>query len=216
MIRRTFAALACLLALPASAQTETPVRYRLDVIYSWSAATHPDRFPADAHIARLFGVPHAKRYVLFRDGNTASSGVILMAENGRDTVLQAEWTEAARKDRVGVPFEAPDLAVLPGAVSVEFETTADRPFVSFVSMIAPSPDWFTGLASVDLQEGDVWRDSITLPLWAWDAGSDSGETYASENAEVQPRQSVRLLTAPQFFGEEGLQAVGQAVLTRVE
>ena len=167
-------------------------------------------------MTRLFGVTHARRYVLFRDGNTASSGVILMAENGRDTVLQAEWAEAARKDRVRALFEAADLAVLPGAVSVKFETTADRPFVSFVSMIAPSPDWFTGLASVPLQDGEVWRDSITVPLWAWDAGSDSGETYDSENAEVQPRQSVRLLTAPQFFGDEGLRAVGQAVLTRVE
>lgn len=216
MILRPSLALACLLSLPASAQTGTPVRYRLDVTYSWSAATHPDRFPANAHMARLFGVPHAKRYVLFRDGNTASSGVILMAENGRDTVLQAEWAEGARRDRVGLPFEAPDLAVLPGAVSVEFEATAELPYVSFVSMIAPSPDWFTGVASVSLQDGDVWRDSITVPLWAWDAGSDSGETYDAENAEVQPRQSVRLLTAPQFFGDGGLRAVGQAVLTRVE
>ena len=158
-------------------------------------------------MTRLFGVTHARRYVLFRDGNTASSGVILMVENGRDTVLQAEWAEAARKDRVRALFEAADLAVLPGAVSVKFEATAEQPHVSFVSMIAPSPDWFSGVSSVALQEGEVWRDSITVQLWGWDAGSDNGETHDSENAEVQPRQSVRLLTAPQFLGEEGLKGM---------
>lgn len=45
MILRTAAALASLFTAPASAQTESPVRYRLDVTYSWSAATTPTGFP---------------------------------------------------------------------------------------------------------------------------------------------------------------------------
>lgn len=198
------------------AGAETSARYRLDVTYHWSAETHPEGFPAEAHMSGLAGVTHGKKYVMFRDGNTASSGLILMAEGGRDTILQAEWVEAMRKDRVGVPFEAPEVKALPGAVSLEFEATEEHPFVSFTSMIAPSPDWFTGVAALSLRDGEVWRDRIAVPLWAWDAGSDSGSEYDAENAETQPRQSVRLLTLPQFFDDEGLRAVGEAVLTRLK
>ena len=213
---RRLAVSVCLLASPVTTGAETVARYRLEVTYNWSAQTHPDRFPDGAHMSGLFGVTHTGRYVLFRDGQTGSSGLALMAENGRDAVLLAEWAEAMRRNRVGPSFEAPDLADLPGTVSVEFEVVPDHPYVSFVAMIAPSPDWFTGVASLPLQEADVWRDKIAVPLWAWDAGSDSGEEYDAENAETQPRQSVRLLSVPQFFGDQGLRPIGQAVLTRLE
>ena len=83
-------------------------------------------------------------------------------------------------------------------------------------MIAPSPDWFTGAADVALMQGEAWIDSVTLPLWAWDAGTDAGETYTAPNADSQPRQSVRLLATPHFLSSDGLIPVGVARLRRVE
>lgn len=50
--------------------------------------------------------------------------------------------------------------------------TADRfhSFVSVTSMIAPSPDWFTGVRDIDLCNGSSWRSSVTLALNLYDAG----------------------------------------------
>ncbi len=215
MLNRPIFALILMLGSALSVAAEGAQRYRLTLHYAWSAASHPVDFPADAHMAGLFGVTHDARYVLFRDGNTASSGVILMAENGRNTVLLAEWSEAARRKRVGVVFEAPGTSTQPGSVVVEFDALPEFPFVSFAAMIAPSPDWFTGAASVALRDGAVWRDRITVPLWAWDAGSAGGESYTADRVDMQPRQSVRLLAGPQFLDQDGLRSMGQAVLTRL-
>ncbi|MEM0946578.1 MAG: spondin domain-containing protein [Pseudomonadota bacterium] len=200
--------------LPAVAQDTA--RYRLDIRYDWSSPTHPFEFPENAHMARVFGVTHSERYTLFADGLTASGGLELMAENGRDTILRAEWAEAKRRKRIGSTFEGPGVGVLPGGVSIEFETHQDAPLLSFAAMLAPSPDWFTGLAGVPLHTRTGWTDRIEASLWAWDSGTDSGATYAAPNVDTNPRASVRLLASPHVLVDKGLVAIGSAVLTRID
>ena len=60
----------------------------------WSRTTAPYEFPDRPHMSALIGATHNARYVLFRDGDTASSGLELVAENGRPRTLQAEFDEA--------------------------------------------------------------------------------------------------------------------------
>lgn len=166
-------------------------------------------------MSRLVGVSHNGRYVLFRDGHTASSGLELLAENGRSTVLKAEFEEAQRRNRIGAVIEKPGLASLPGRFVSRFTTTEEHPFLSLVTMIAPSPDWFTGVADLSLKESDRWIDQVELPLWAWDAGTDSGATYEAPNADSQPRQSVRLLAGPHFLRPIGLSSIGTLKIVRI-
>jgi hypothetical protein len=101
-------------------------------------------------------------------------------------------------------------------MSLTFEANEEFGFASFVTMIAPSPDWFTGAAGVELFKDGAWVDRAEVMLWPWDAGTDSGATWTGENVETQPHESVRLLTAPYFFGPEGLKPLGTATFTRVE
>ncbi len=61
---------------------------------------------------------------------------------------------------------AKGLAQTPGRRIVEFRADRDRSLLSFVAMLAPSPDWFTGLASVDLAPGGNWVGRLEAPLWA--------------------------------------------------
>jgi hypothetical protein len=161
------------------------------------------------------GASHNGRYVLFGDGRTATSGLRVLAENGRAAILRAEFDEAARRGRLGARFVVEGLRTVPGTMEGEFSVSAEHPMVSFATMIAPSPDWFTGLAAIDLRAGDGWRESVALPLWAWDAGTDSGDSHGAANAETQPAQSIRLLAHPAFLTDAGLRTVGRAVLTRI-
>ena len=192
-------------------------RYRLELHISWSEKTHPVEWPEEGgHLSDLTGVTHNSRYVMFRDGHTASSGLKLVAENGRSSIMQAEFAEAKRRERIGQVIYGEKLKHVPGTIVAEFDVGEEHPLVSFVTMLAPSPDWFTGAASVPLRAGGEWRDRVDGPLMAWDAGTDSGDTYLAGNATTQPAESIRLLATRHFLGEGGLPAIGRFVITRMD
>lgn len=189
--------------------------FELSVEITWSADTAPHDFPDAAHLSSLIGLTHNAKYVLFRDGHTASSGLELVAENGRTAILEAEFADAKRRGRLGTTIDGPELPSVPGQINTRFKATRDHPLLSFVTMLAPSPDWFTGAADVALVvEGD-WIDEVEVVLWAWDSGTDSGKTYLAPDNDTQPQQSVRLLAAPQFLRGAGLVAVGTAKIRRL-
>lgn len=216
-VKRALLALSGLLLAwsgPAAAADET-ARFELTLDIIWSAGTAPFEFPEGAHLSRLFGATHGGCVVLFRDGWTASSGLELLAENGRGSLLLAEFAEAQRRGRLGRVIEGPGLGTVPGRVRVEFEATREHDLVSFVTMLAPSPDWFTGLADIRLLRDGDWIEEARFPLWAWDGGTDDGATYAAANADTQPRQSIRLLATPHVLGPQGLVRLGTAELRRL-
>jgi hypothetical protein len=212
-IRQTLAAAVALLPTSPALSTE-PQNYRIEVDILWSEETHPlDFFPA-AHLTPLVGAAHNERYVLFADGLTASTGLQSVAERGKNLILKAELEDARDRDRVGDIFEGDDLETVPGRMGANVRVSEEHSLVSFVTMLAPSPDWFTGISSVPLFVGGEWLESVDVPLWAWDAGSDSGTEWTAENAETQPRESVRLLSTSYFFDAEGLRRVGTARFVR--
>jgi hypothetical protein len=62
-------------------------------------------------------------------------------------------------------------------------------------MVAPSPDWFVGVNSLDLRdENGQWHQQFTISLEVLDAGTDSGETYTSEDLDTRPKEAIQLLT----------------------
>lgn len=215
MPRRAPLALAAALVLASHATAQESARYRLDIDVTWSAETHPLDFFPNAHLTRFMGAAHNGRYALFGDGLTASSGLQSVAERGRIDILRAELEDAAERERVGETFEGEGFAV-PGTASVTITATEEHSLVSFATMIAPSPDWFTGAASLPLFADGAWLDRVEVVLWPWDAGSDSGTTWTAENAETQPRESIRLSAAPYFLYADGLRPLGTATLTRIE
>lgn len=56
---------------------------------------------------------------------------------------------------------------------------------------------------------------MVLPPWAWDSGTDAGATYTSDDADIQPHQSVRLIASPHFLTDDGLIPVGTVTIRRV-
>lgn len=199
-----------------SSPEQHSAEYQVRVDITWSAQTAPLDFPEHAHLTRIIGATHHGKYVLFRDGHTASSGLELIAENGRLPTLEAELAEAKRRGRVGTVFYGPALDQAPGSLEFAFTATQKHSLVSFVTMIAPSPDWFTGVADLALYENEAWIDEHVVPLWAWDSGTDLGQSYVAANAEVQPQKSVRLLATPHFLTDEGLVPMGTLTLRRLE
>ena len=213
---RILAALLLTLGVTSSALAED-VQYQLELEITWSGDSHPHDWPAGGgHMSGLIGATHHGRYVMFADGNTASSGVKSVAERGRPRILRAELDEAIRRKRVKDVFQADGIATVPGRITMKFPVSETHSRVSFITMIAPSPDWFTGLAGVSLRNDAGWRDKAIYVLWAWDAGTDRGPSYASENDASQPQESIRLVASPHFLDENGLKQIGTATFTRVD
>ena len=69
-------------------------------------------------------------------------------------------------------------------VSLEYDQ------VTFVTMIAPSPDWFIGVSGLSLLENGDWAQRIDVELFAYDAGTDDGRRYTSANKPLSPRQPI--------------------------
>lgn len=199
----------------AIAQDETAT-YVATVDITWSAETAPFEFPEGAHLSGIVGGTHNERYVLFRDGDTGSSGLELVAENGRSKTLEAEFAEGMRRNQINNIVFGPGFKEVPAAREISFATTTEFPLFSFVTMIAPSPDWFTGIADFALYEDGDWVEEAALTLWAWDSGTDFGSTYTSPNDDSQPQQSVRLLATPHFLTASGLVPMGTITIRRID
>ncbi len=152
---------------------------------------------------------------MFKDGDTASSGLALVATNGRVNVLETELSEARRRGRVGEPVVLGGVNESVTQFEFELTLTLQMSRISFASMLAPSPDWFSGVSGVALQQDGNWVENMSVPLWVWSAGADSGPTFTSPNANIQPRQSVRSLSHPAFLTAAGLLPIGTATFTRL-
>jgi hypothetical protein len=87
--------------------------------------------------------------------------------------------------------------------------------VSLVTMIAPSPDWFTGVADIRLLEDGEWLAEQTVILEAWDAGTDSGATFKAPDADTMPREAVRPLDSEHFTKDGKVVPVGTVTFRRL-
>lgn len=196
-------------------QAADSAKYQIEFNATWTSASHPLDYPAGAHFSGLIGTTHDKSYVLFKDGGKATPGLEMLSEMGAHSPLDGEIKAAIASGKAGALFESDPLFSFPGKISATFTADAAHPYVSAVAMIAPSPDWFTGVSKVSLRKDGRWVDRVTYSLFAWDAGTDSGTTYESPDADTMPRQSVRMNAAPQFKDANTLKPVGTVTFTRV-
>ena len=172
-------------------------RYRLTFDATWSAATHPIDFPNTAHFSSLIGATHDASASFWREGVPAGQGIQDMAERGRTTPLDQEIEAAVRSGSAERVWIGSGIGASSGSTSLEFEVSQRYPLATFVSMIAPSPDWFVGVSGLPLFQDGRWVDQRRIDLIPWDAGTDSGITFTSPDRDTQPRVGIsRILSAP--------------------
>ena len=214
---------------PETPETETPTpeqpatpseqaEYRVTFQATWSAATHPTNFPRGAHFSGLVGATHDENTTLWQSGQLASAGIEVMAETGGKSQLQAEIRVLidAGTARGELSGGGPDS---PGSVSLEFDAVLSHPYVSLVSMLAPSPDWFVGVSGLSLLSGDgTWKESATVSLLLYDAGTDDGATFTAANADSNPAQPISRLTSGPGDTDfrSGAPAVGTFVFEKLD
>lgn len=77
----------------------------------------------------------------------------------------------------GISWQQVAGSGIPSTFAV-FRVDAKNHLVSLASKLAPSPDWILGVSALELCNLNcTWRRSAVLPLYPYDAGTDSGVSY---------------------------------------
>ena len=139
-----------------------------------------------------------------------------MAERGAKSPLDLEVSSAIASGDAASILSGGSLGSTPGSVRLEFEMTRDFPLVTLVTMVAPSPDWFVGVSGLPLLVNGQWVDSVSVDLYPYDAGTDSGVTYRSPDQETTPRQPIARLTGYPVSAGGTVAPLGRMIFRRVQ
>ncbi|XP_062856244.1 spondin-2b [Trichomycterus rosablanca] len=174
-------------------------KYRLTFTGKWSKTAFPKQFPIyrpPAQWSPLIGVTHSSDYHIWQENLYASNGVREFSEKGEAWTLIKEVEAAGERiQSVYGLFSSPAVLGGTGQTSTEFEVYARHNLLSFIVRLVPSPDWFVGVDSLNLCEGDQWKENISLDLYPYDAGTDSGFTFSSPKYETIPQDQIMQITS---------------------
>lgn len=176
-----------------------------DVVFesTWRAETHPNNFPAGAHLSGLVGAVHRDTVTFWQGGELASAGIESMAETGSKFPLLNEVDQAITQGHALGRLSGGGIGSSPGSVKLSsFALNHNFPLVTLVSMIAPSPDWFVGVSGLSLvDEQGAWIPEMSVQLYPYDSGTDSGVNYTSSNADTNPPEPIRRISGEAPFSE---------------
>eukprot|EP01006_Ploeotia_vitrea_P050253 TRINITY_DN67435_c6_g1_i1.p1 TRINITY_DN67435_c6_g1~~TRINITY_DN67435_c6_g1_i1.p1 ORF type:complete len:1060 (-),score=118.60 TRINITY_DN67435_c6_g1_i1:313-3492(-) len=131
-------------------------------------------------------------------GGTASMGLEVLAETGNPSpFVQELHSQGSVQVHVGSPsfrpFEGP-------SVINDICLSPTESVVQIFTMVAPSPDWFIYASFRNLRntQNNEWVPSaeiVLAPANVYDAGTDEGQTFLSDDAEQLPQGTVELLSS---------------------
>ena len=96
---------------------------------------------------------------------------------------------------------------------IDVEVTANFSKVSIITMLAPSPDWFIGIDSLDLCDNGKWRESMNITMLPpWDAGTEGGTGFSTSNTATSPHVNIFQITNSTpgaFNGQNPIPSLGE-------
>uniref|UniRef100_A0A7S2X5L5 Spondin domain-containing protein n=1 Tax=Lotharella oceanica TaxID=641309 RepID=A0A7S2X5L5_9EUKA len=161
-----------------SAACTTPASFSVSFADLWTSARHPAEYPSSAHFSPPVAAAHNSNYTMWANHLLASNGVKVVAETGSTSPLLLEL-QSMNSDCSFSSSSSPSSPI-------ELQVNESCPLLSYITMIAPSPDWFTGFYNLELCHEGQWVDSMTIEAQPWDAGTDCGATYTSANCVEAP------------------------------
>ena len=180
--------IATVIALPEESAT-----YTLTWTANWTPTTHPTNYPSSggAHFTTLAGAVHPTSVSFWARGQKATRGVESLAETGGTSTFRSEVAavSTATYYSVGGPRINGGTRVLSN-----IQVSQAKPAVTFLSMLAPSHDWFIGVSGLDLRDSSGnFRDTMTVNLRLYDAGSADGHDFRLGGAKAGPHENISLV-----------------------
>ncbi|MBT8274064.1 MAG: spondin domain-containing protein [Bacteroidia bacterium] len=170
--------------------------YRITFTGDFTANSHPTDYPNNASFEGMFIMAHSNASSLFSVGQLASDGLELYVEEGDNSLLTTEHTPVMDNDPTTIIVNGNDIGPT-GTDVVQITITPETTYLSIVSKITPSPDWFVGIDGFNLANPDnSLVEDVTISLAPIDAGTDSGTTY--ESPDMEDSSFIALFSGPPF------------------
>lgn len=173
----------------ASAACSGKVTYNVTFTGLWTSGTHPKDYPKNAQWSGLVGQSHNSHYTMWRPGNLSTPAMKELAEDGFQIAFFLKLPVPTVLDRrILSPTRSNSTS------SETFRLDGNHSLVSLVAKITPSPDWFAGIHGLNLCNGTAWIQSTTVDLFPYDAGTDSGLTFTSDDEPTDPQEPIYRIT----------------------
>ena len=194
-------------AMQAGTAMDAGADYTIVVRSRWTKANFPFEYPeagalTGPHFSGIIGASHNASYEVFKPGSAPTAGLERLSEEGKHSPLDEEIKGAIASGAAGTLFESGPLRDFNDSLVVTVHVDAQHPLISLVAMVAPSPDWFTGINDVNLMENGSWTASKTLDLYAWDSGGDDGLTYKAADKDNNPKK-LTMQNVDRHFAKDG-------------
>jgi len=191
------------------------VEYKVTFSSTWGANSNINS-PTNPHTGVMFLITHNDMFSLFDVGDMATRGISTTSMFGTvdDLMLLVEHGDNVNNIKEVVTDK---VLSTPGNQSMTIKTSSKFPNISFCTMIAPSPDWFTGVSGVNLmQPNGKWIDNLNIPLYVYDAGTDSGIRFDEDNHYVRPlAMPITLKTDRYLYNSEEISPIAYLKISRV-
>ncbi|HEV8511513.1 MAG TPA: spondin domain-containing protein [Gemmatimonadales bacterium] len=175
---------------PARTMPTGPAEYTVIVKSTWTKTIHPFEYPSGAHFSGVIGASHNSRYSIFAVGSRPTPGLERLSEQGKHSPLDSEIRSAIDQGNALMLFETGGLKNWRDSLVTTVRVDSAHPLVSLVNMVAPSPDWFTGVSSANLVDDGEWVRRRTITLYAYDSGGDDGRTYKAPDKDTNPKKAT--------------------------
>ena len=167
--------------------------YDISVTTIWNSTDHTS-VPGSAHWSNLIGATHSTADEFVSLGTNATLGIKDVAERGDNTEITNEINAAilaGDADQLLQDGFSPFAGNNSMAGYMNITVSESFPLITLVSMVAPSPDWFIAVNSLSLRSGNPavnngWKDTFTMDVFAYDAGTDDGTDYTSGDSPNAP------------------------------
>ncbi|XP_064627285.1 spondin-1-like isoform X2 [Lineus longissimus] len=200
-------------------------KYHMVFQGNWSRHTHPKDYPTKKqllHWSNIVGASHSKDYMLWQYGNEASQGVKDVCEFGYPRSMENEIKEHG--EHVRTVIKTPGIwNNLADSRWARFTVNRTHHLMSMLTMLGPSPDWCVGVSALDLCKADCnWKGDIRIELYPWDAGTDSGLSYMSQNAKTVPQEKIKRIlkqnidnAGSPFYGPDPIKPMATLIIKRL-
>ncbi|WP_460219463.1 spondin domain-containing protein [Psychroserpens sp. MEBiC05023] len=194
-----------------TSSAQSMASYTISFSSDWNSVTNDPvngnstvELPGNAHWSDLVGATHNNSVTLLEMGGLATTGVKNVAELGNNTAIMNEVQALINDNNADQFLQAgfEEFAPRTSATLMEITVSEDYPLLSLLSMIAPSPDWMIAVNSINLRDGGAWVQSLSIPLFPYDAGTDSGTSYTSANQPTTNPEPISSLVNVAPFNDK--------------
>lgn len=156
----------------------------------WNSADH-GTLPETPHWSALVGANHNNNISFLKLGDIATQGIEDIAETGNfDIFKDDEVNPNITNGNVEQFINGGGLGSAVGTISINgLQISETFPLITLVSMIAASPDWIITIYDLNLRSennavNNGWKETFSLDLFVYDAGTDDGMEYESPNSDI--------------------------------